>query len=115
MFVAPGEAEAMCAALDAAGYADGCATADADALLFGARAVFCTLRLSVRARCLTGASVPCKRSWGSLVHCAAFCTLCLSVRAPQRGELGRHATPCWGCNQASDIICFALMCSRLLD
>lgn len=48
MFVAPGEAEATCAALDAAGLADACATADADALLFGARCVFSTLRLTVR-------------------------------------------------------------------
>ncbi len=48
MVAAPGEAEATCAALDAAGLVDGCATADADALLFGARCVFCTLRLTAR-------------------------------------------------------------------
>ncbi|KAK9839698.1 hypothetical protein WJX81_006968 [Elliptochloris bilobata] len=49
VFVAPGEAEATCAALDAAGLADACATADADALLFGARCVFSTLRLTAAA------------------------------------------------------------------
>ena len=37
---APGEAEATCAAMNAAGLVDGCATSDGDALLFGARVQF---------------------------------------------------------------------------
>ena len=44
---APGEAEAMCAALTSAGHADACATTDGDALLFGAPVLFHTLKLGV--------------------------------------------------------------------
>ncbi len=43
---APGEAEATCAALDRLGCVDGCATADGDALLFGATRVYKKLNLS---------------------------------------------------------------------
>lgn len=42
---APGEAEATCAAMNAAGLVDGCATSDGDALLFGARVQFKTIKL----------------------------------------------------------------------
>ena len=42
---APGEAEATCAALNARGLVDACATGDGDALLFGATTVFKTLKL----------------------------------------------------------------------
>ena len=42
---APGEAEATCAALNARGLVDACATSDGDALLFGATTVFKTLKL----------------------------------------------------------------------
>ena len=42
---APGEAEAACAALNARGLVDACATGDGDALLFGATTVFKTLKL----------------------------------------------------------------------
>eukprot|EP00884_Botryococcus_braunii_P004061 jgi/Botrbrau1/13656/Bobra.0292s0006.1 len=42
---APGEAEAVCAALNQAGYVDGCVTLDGDALLFGAELVYQTLKL----------------------------------------------------------------------
>ena len=41
---APGEAEATCAALNAGGYVDACATVDSDVLLFGAETAFHTLR-----------------------------------------------------------------------
>lgn len=41
---APGEAEAMCAALDRAGHVDACATSDGDALLFGAQTLFHTMK-----------------------------------------------------------------------
>ena len=37
----------MCAALNAAGWAQGCATSDVDALLFGARTVYRQLHLQV--------------------------------------------------------------------
>ena len=43
---APGEAEATCAVMDSMGIVDGCVTSDGDSLLFGARTVFKTLRLS---------------------------------------------------------------------
>ncbi|KAA6428448.1 MAG: flap endonuclease GEN protein 1 [Trebouxia sp. A1-2] len=42
---APGEGEAMCAALNAAGLVDACATFDGDVLLFGAHTVYHTLKL----------------------------------------------------------------------
>lgn len=44
---ASGEAEAACAALDAAGVVDGCASRDVDVALFGARRVYKTLHLQV--------------------------------------------------------------------
>ncbi len=44
----PGEAEAMCAALNSAGHVDACTTNDGDALLFGAETLFHTLRIVVR-------------------------------------------------------------------
>lgn len=37
---AAGEAEAMCAYLDASGYVDGCLTNDGDAFLYGAHTVY---------------------------------------------------------------------------
>jgi 5'-3' exonuclease len=43
---APGEAEALCGALNAAGLVDGVATVDGDAFLFGASMVFKELSLS---------------------------------------------------------------------
>ncbi len=52
MLEAPGEAEAAAAALDAGGYADAVQSPDGDALLFGARTLFHTLKLSVRTRIL---------------------------------------------------------------
>jgi hypothetical protein len=42
---APGEGEAMCAALEVAGLVDGCITTDVDVLLFGARTVHREVRL----------------------------------------------------------------------
>jgi flap endonuclease GEN len=50
VFHAPGEAEATCAALCAAGCVDAVASFDSDALLHGAERVYHTLKLSVRAR-----------------------------------------------------------------
>ena len=47
MFYAPGEAEATCAALNRAGCVDGCASSDSDTLLYGAEAVYRTLKLQV--------------------------------------------------------------------
>lgn len=47
VFYAPGEAEAVCAALSRAGCVDGCASNDSDCLLYGAEAVYHTLKLSV--------------------------------------------------------------------
>lgn len=47
MVQAPGEGEAMCAALNAAGLVDACATFDGDVLLFGAHTVYHTLKLQV--------------------------------------------------------------------
>jgi hypothetical protein len=44
---AVGEGEATCAALNAAGWAQGCATSDVDALLFGAVTVYRQLHLQV--------------------------------------------------------------------
>ncbi len=44
---APGEAEATAAALEAAGHVDAVGTPDGDALLFGARTLFHTLKLQV--------------------------------------------------------------------
>lgn len=44
---APGEGEAMCAALNQQGLVDGCATLDGDVLLFGARTVYHTFKLQV--------------------------------------------------------------------
>ncbi|KAK9905956.1 hypothetical protein WJX75_009484 [Coccomyxa subellipsoidea] len=41
---APGEAEAVCAALDRAGHVDACVTKDSDALLFGAQTLFQTIK-----------------------------------------------------------------------
>ena len=45
---APGEAEAMCAALQLAGLVQACATKDSDALVLGATKVFHTITLAVR-------------------------------------------------------------------
>lgn len=45
---APGEGEAMCAALNEAGLVHACATCDGDVLLFGAQTTFHTLKLQVR-------------------------------------------------------------------
>lgn len=45
---APGEGEAMCAALNEAGLVHACATCDGDVLLFGAHTTFHTLKLQVR-------------------------------------------------------------------
>lgn len=47
VFYAPGEAEAVCAALAQAGCVDAVATFDSDVLLYGAETVYQTLRLSV--------------------------------------------------------------------
>ncbi len=47
MVQAPGEGEAMCAALNAGGLVDACATFDGDVLLFGAHTVYHTLKLQV--------------------------------------------------------------------
>ena len=51
---APGEAEAVCAALDAAGLVQGVATKDSDALVMGAHTVYHTVELHVR--CTTAPS-----------------------------------------------------------
>lgn len=48
MLQAPGEGEAMCAALDRAGHVDACATSDGDALLFGAQTLFQSIKPVVR-------------------------------------------------------------------
>lgn len=45
---APGEAEAVCAALNRAGHVDACVTKDSDALLFGAQTLFQTIKPVVR-------------------------------------------------------------------
>ena len=45
---APGEAEAMCAALQLVGLVQACATKDSDALVLGATKVFHTITLAVR-------------------------------------------------------------------
>lgn len=50
MFYAPGEAEAVCAALNRAGCVDAAASADSDTLLYGAETVLQALKLSVRKR-----------------------------------------------------------------
>ena len=42
---APGEAEAMCAALQRRGIVSACATKDSDALIFGATTVLHTINL----------------------------------------------------------------------
>ena len=47
---APGEGEAMCAALNTAGLVHACATCDGDVLLYGAQTTFHTLKLQVRLR-----------------------------------------------------------------
>lgn len=47
---APGEAEAMCAALQMAGLVQGCATKDSDTLALGASRVYHTINLAV-SRC----------------------------------------------------------------
>ena len=64
VFYAPGEAEATCAALNRAGCVDGCASSDSDTLLYGAEAVYHTLKLQVsraawQRRGYTGALVYC--------------------------------------------------------
>jgi len=48
VFYAPGEAEAVCAALSRASCVDGCGSNDSDCLVYGAEAVYHTLKLSVR-------------------------------------------------------------------
>jgi len=101
---APGEAEATCAALDAAGLVDGCATADADALLFGARCVFCTLKLTAR-------PAPGTR-WGACSRARAVCTLRLTARrAPGTRWGSRSGTGdarqqhAWCCGPCSAYVC----------
>ena len=49
VIAAPGEAEALMAALEQAGLADACATPDGDALVFGAAVVYHTVKLQVAA------------------------------------------------------------------
>ncbi len=48
MFYAPGEAEAVCAALNRAGCVDAAASSDSDTLLYGAETLLQSLKLSVR-------------------------------------------------------------------
>lgn len=48
MFYAPGEAEAVCAALNRAGCVDAVASSDSDTLLYGAETLLQSLKLSVR-------------------------------------------------------------------
>ena len=48
---APGEGEAMCAALNEAGLVHACATVDGDVMLFGAQTIFHTLKLQVTVPC----------------------------------------------------------------
>ena len=55
---APGEAEAMCAALNWAGHVDACVSKDSDALLFGAQTLFQTIKPVVRAWALAVADEP---------------------------------------------------------
>ena len=50
---APGEGEALCAALNQQGLVHGCATLDGDVLLFGAHTVYHTLKLQVGLAVLT--------------------------------------------------------------
>jgi hypothetical protein len=57
VFHAPGEAEAVCAALAQAGCVDACATFDSDVLLYGAETVYQTLKLSVRGPCTSALSL----------------------------------------------------------
>ncbi len=52
---APGEAEATCAALCAAGLVKAVATSDGDALLYGAERVYQVIKLKARARGLVRA------------------------------------------------------------
>lgn len=51
MVQAPGEGEALCAALNQQGLVDGCATLDGDVLLFGAQTVYHTFKLQVSVGC----------------------------------------------------------------
>lgn len=48
VFYAPGEAEAVCAALNRAGCVDAAASSDSDTLLYGAETLLQSLKLSVR-------------------------------------------------------------------
>lgn len=48
VFYAPGEAEAVCVALERAGVVDACASFDSDTLVYGAQHVYHTLKLHVR-------------------------------------------------------------------
>lgn len=47
VFYAPGEAEAVCAALNRAGCVDAAASSDSDTLLYGAETLLHTLKLQV--------------------------------------------------------------------
>lgn len=54
VFYAPGEAEAVCVALERAGAVHACASFDSDTLVYGARRVYHTLKLNVRGTPLHG-------------------------------------------------------------
>lgn len=81
VFYAPGEAEAVCAALSRAGCVDGCGSNDSDCLVYGAEAVYHTLKLSVRrfhfspsSCCLPAAPALTCRLWTRAgLHAATAC------------------------------------------
>lgn len=49
---AAGEAEAMCAYLNANGYVDGCITNDGDVFLYGAQTVYRNFTMNAKVKCL---------------------------------------------------------------
>ncbi|KAL8172906.1 UNVERIFIED_CONTAM: hypothetical protein K2H54_032131 [Gekko kuhli] len=54
---AAGEAEAMCAYLNAQGYVDGCITNDGDAFLYGAQTVYRNFTMNIKALLWSGHAI----------------------------------------------------------
>lgn len=103
VFYAPGEAEAVCAALSRAGCVDGCGSNDSDCLLYGAEAVYHTLKLSVSVErgqivvFATGARFCDGLLYGAVaVHCTLKLSVSVDTLQRLRGAQASQMACCMG-------------------